>query len=329
VSASAEALPRRPALKQWYRLLPRDDRLLLQYGETLVSFEGRAAQRLLPALLPLLDGTRTLDDIVQIVGPPVQRAVEQALGLLHEHGLLTDAAAEGVVEAEKRAAEFLAAMDPAGRSAADLVAILRGARVAVAGSSSLALEVAASLRRSGLDSLEQIALTTPSTDLRRFQLLLVAPAGEELPDLSGWNVTALAAGVRWLQVLPFDGLFCAVGPFYVPGETGCYECFRIRRASNVDDPRQFLALHDVPVRLPASASLEQTIAGLAATMALRWLANQDQFLAGSWYALELAPRPTLGAHVLYRVPRCPLCSGLSGAAQPLPWHKAVRSDRAA
>jgi bacteriocin biosynthesis cyclodehydratase domain-containing protein len=328
VSALADTLPRRPALKPWYRLLPRDHRLLLQYGETLVSFEGRAARRLLPALLPLLDGTRTLDEIVQIVGPAVRPAVGQALELLHEHGLLTEVA-EAVTEAERRAGDFLAALDPAGRSAADLVAILRRARLAVAGSGALAVEVSASLRRSGFEALEQVSLKTPSTELEGFQLVLVAPRGEELPDLPEWNRAAIRASVRWMQLLPFDGVFCAVGPFYVPGETGCYECFRIRRASNVEDPRQFLALQEAAVPLPASSSLEQTIAGLAATLALRWVVHEDHFLPGTWYAFELAPRPTLGAHVLYRVPRCPVCSGLTHAAQPLPWHKAIAPDQAA
>jgi len=326
MSALPEGLPRRPALKPWYRLLPREDRLLLQYGETLVSFEGRAARRLLPALLPLLDGTRSLDEIVQIVGPPVRRAVEQALALLHENGLLTEAGSAARVEAERRAGDFLAATDPAGRSAGELLATIRAARVGVAGSGSLALEVASSLRRSGARALEQLPLDVSTAELARFQLAVAVPEGEELPALSAWNQAALTVGLPWLQVLPFDGLFCAVGPLYVPGETACYECFRIRRASNVDYGRDFLALQEVSGRLPAAASLEQAAAGLAATLTLRWLAHADQFLAGTWYALELGTRPALGAHVLYRVPRCPVCSGLARAAQPLPWHKPAESE---
>lgn len=319
----SRTLPPRPALKPWYRLLQDDDKLLLQYGETVVSFEGRAVRRLLPALLPLLDGTRSLDEIVQIVGPPVRRAVEQALDLLDRHGLLTEAAAGSLTESERRSADFLAATDPAGRSPAALLAALRAAHVAVAGSGSLALEVASSLRRSGVGVVEQLPLGAPSGELGRFELVVAAPEGEKLPSLSDWNRAALAAGIPWLQVLPFDGHFCAVGPLYVPGETGCYECFRIRRAANVDCGRDFLALQDVSARLPASACLEQTVAGLTATTALRWLAHEDPFLPGTWYALEPVPQPALGTHVLYRVPRCPSCSGLGDVAQPLPWHRAA------
>jgi bacteriocin biosynthesis cyclodehydratase domain-containing protein len=318
----AGTLPARPALKPWYRVFHDDDRLLLQYGESVVTFEGRAVRRLLPALLPLLDGTRTLGEIVEVVGSPVRRAVEQALALLDQHGLLTEAveAAEALAASERRSAEFLAAIDPAGRSPAALLSAIRTARVAVAGGGSLAWEVASSLRRSGVGVVEHVPLRGARTN--RYDLVVAAPSGEELPALSGWNEAALAASLPWLQLLPFDGVLSAIGPLYEPGETGCFECFRLRRASNVDCGDDFLALQDVPVRLPASASLEQTAAGLAATIALRRLALQDQFLPGTWYALEPALQPALGAHVLYRVPRCPACSGLAAIAQPLPWHRA-------
>jgi bacteriocin biosynthesis cyclodehydratase domain-containing protein len=314
-------LPARPLLKPWYRLLHRENEVLLQYGETLVSFEGRAAGRLLPALLCLLDGTRSVDEIVEIMGPKVRRAVEQALALLEEHELLTEPAPEGVAEAEARAAEFLAATDHRGRPPAELLAAIRAAQVAVAGSGPLAAESASSLRRSGVSGVERLPLAATSPELECFQLVVAVPSGEELPALSAWNEATLTAGVPWLQVLPFDGLFAAVGPLYVPGETGCYECFRTRRAANIDYGREFLALQEVGAPLPAAASLVQTIAGLAATLALRWLAHRDQFLPGTWYALELAPQPDLGAHVLYRLPRCRACSGLGVAAQPLPWHR--------
>jgi bacteriocin biosynthesis cyclodehydratase domain-containing protein len=318
--SAAQPQPR-PVLKPWYRLLHREGKVLLQYGETLVSFEGRAAGRLLPALLPLLDGTRSVDEIVQTLGPAVRPAIEQALALLDEHELLTDPPPDGVGEPEKRSAEFLAATDPLGRSEAELLELMRAADVAVAGSGALAAEVASSLRRSGVSELERLPLDATTRELERFQLILAVPTGEELPVLSAWNAAALAARVPWLQVLPFDGLLSAVGPLYVPGETGCYACFRIRRAANVDYGAEFAPLNDVGARLPAAASLEQTIAGLAATLALRWLAHRDQFLPGTWYALELSLQPALGAHVLYRVPRCPACSGLGAAAQPLPWHR--------
>jgi bacteriocin biosynthesis cyclodehydratase domain-containing protein len=321
VTAVPESKAVRLQLKPWYRTLQREDRFLLQFGEKLVSFEGRAATQLLPALLPLLDGTRTVDEIVETLGLPVRPAVEKALALLDEQGVLTAGAPEHVHDYALRSAEFLAATDPLGRPAKELLATIEPATVAVAGSGPLAAEIASSLRRSGIARLERLALDAAASHLERFELAVAVPAGEELPRLAAWNVAAFQTSLPWLQVLPFDGLLAAVGPFYVPGETACYECFRVRRASNVDYGREFLALQEVGVPLPAVAGLEQAVAGLAATVALRWLAHRDQFLPGVWYALELEPQPALEAHVLYRVPRCRACSGLEQCSQPLPWHK--------
>ena len=54
----------RPLLKPWYRLSTNGGRSVLRYAGSVLEFEGRAAERLLPHLLPLLDGTRTVDDVV-------------------------------------------------------------------------------------------------------------------------------------------------------------------------------------------------------------------------------------------------------------------------
>jgi bacteriocin biosynthesis cyclodehydratase domain-containing protein len=321
-----QTLPQRPALKSWYRVLQREDRLLLQYGETLVSFEGRAAARLLPVLLPLLDGKRSVDEIVEVLGPVVRPAVENALGLLDLHGLLTECSPGGLDDSVQPSAAFFAASDPLRRPALDVAVKLRAAAVAVVGSGPLAAEVSSSLLRSGLGELERRPLDAAEDGLERFEFAIAVPAGEELPGLSAWNDAALRAAMRWLQVLPFDGHFAAIGPLFVPGESACYECFLARRASNVDDGRGFLALQRVGVPLPAASSLDQAVAGLAGTLALRWLAHGDQFLPGTWYALELHPQLSLEAHVLYRVPRCRACSGLARTAQPLPWHKGAAAS---
>ena len=64
-------------------------------------------------------------------------------------------------------------------------------------------------------------------------LAVVAPSGDEMPLLPDWNVRALETGTAWLQVLPFDGSLAAVGPIYVPHESACYECYRLRRSANI------------------------------------------------------------------------------------------------
>jgi hypothetical protein len=62
-------------------------------------------------------------------------------------------------------------------------------------------------------------------------------------------------------------------------------------------------------------------AGAAAMLALRWLAWRDPLAPGKIQAIELGAGLELAVHHVYRVPRCPVCSGLSDMAPPLPWFK--------
>src|SRR4051812_40374554 len=130
-------VPQRPLLKPWYRVGSMEGRTILQHLESVVVLKGRAADRLLPVLLPLLDGTRSLDEIVAELGEPARPAIEQAVALLNEHGLLTNGVA--LRTPLKESAEFVTAGDPLG-SLAERADALAGSVVAVLGSGRAALE---------------------------------------------------------------------------------------------------------------------------------------------------------------------------------------------
>ena len=89
-AASAGRVPERPALAPWCRLAEDGRRVLVEHGGTVVTFEGRAAEALLPRLLPLLDGTRTVEDVESVLGRPVAPAIAKALALLAANRLLVD-----------------------------------------------------------------------------------------------------------------------------------------------------------------------------------------------------------------------------------------------
>src|SRR3954471_18280078 len=88
----APALPERPMLKPWYRHSVDEDGVVLRYGTSVLELHGRAAIRLLPSLLPLLNGRRRRGDGVACLGEPIRPAVEHALAVLHAQRLLTEAA---------------------------------------------------------------------------------------------------------------------------------------------------------------------------------------------------------------------------------------------
>jgi bacteriocin biosynthesis cyclodehydratase domain-containing protein len=266
-----------------------------------LEFEGRAAVRLLPHLLPLLDGTRTVAEIVASLGEPVRPAVVHALRMLAERKLLTEPMPEG------RTVEYLVATDVYGRDATTVAAALSRARVTVVGAAETADRIAALLGES-LDRVERAGFDGGDDA----DLIVVAPAAHEVPRVRAWNERALEREATWLQVLPFDGLIATVGPIFVPRQTACYECYRLRRAANIAP----VADHEEGA-YPGAPAFDSILAGLAATIALRRVALGDGRFVGVLLAVE---EIACARHVLYRVPRCPVCSTAVEVAAPAPWH---------
>jgi bacteriocin biosynthesis cyclodehydratase domain-containing protein len=301
-------------VKPWLRCASGAGRVAFEYGHRAVVLEGSAAERLLPALLPLLDGTRTVADVVGVLGEAAAPAVERALGLLDTHGLL-DAGGEDAGET----ARFLAAVSASGLGEGECAVRLAAATVVVAGRSRTAHELAELLVDAdvGEVSLVELADGPPEPPVA---LAVAAPRASELPCLAEWNRAALRTRQPWLQVLPHDGRIVAVGPLFLPGETACHTCFTLRRAANSGYADELAFLEDVPAPYPSTPPLERGAAGLAAALALRWLADGDPALAGTMAALELAG-PALTRHEVLRVPRCPDCSPARATPAPAPWHE--------
>jgi bacteriocin biosynthesis cyclodehydratase domain-containing protein len=318
--AETPALPTRPLLKPWYRLSTSVAGTVLRYGGSVLELEGRAATELLPHLLPLLDGTRTLDEIASRLGEPVRPAIEHALGVLAERGLVTEPLPTGVPAETARTIEFLTATDDYGRSESEVVASLARATVKVVGSSPVARAISTTLEGAGLRSAEPAGWEGGGASAA--DLAIVAPDETEVPRLEAWNHSALEQGTTWLQVLPFDGLLAAVGPIYVPAESACYECYQLRRSANIG-PVPDTAFG----RYPGAPSLDAVLTGLAVTIALRFLALGDGLSVGVLVAVGATREISWSRHVLYRVPRCPACARSATEATPAPWQGA--SDRAA
>jgi bacteriocin biosynthesis cyclodehydratase domain-containing protein len=316
-------LPRQPYLRPWYRTAADGERLLLEHGGTVVVLEGAALKRLVPALLPLLDGTRALEEIVAQLGAPARPAVEQALALLSGRGLLTEGPPlDELPEPFAASAESLAATRRDSPSPSTVRRRLREARVAVAGAPRLAAALTRELLRAGVGRVDHV--DWEATGLDATHDVAVAAAGPaELAELGDWDRRRNDDGVPWLALPPFDGRLAPIGPLVVPGETACLACYRLRRAATSDCREELRALEHTPSSARAATSLETLVAGVAALALLRYLAGLDPTLPGSFYALEAGIPLSLSRHRVLRVPRCPACSEVEALAAPLPWFKEV------
>lgn len=308
------AVPEKPLLKPWYRLCVEDGRVVLDYAQSAVVFDGAAAESLLPELLPLLDGEHDVAEIITILGDAVAPAVEHALNLLSRHRLLLAdddcPAGDSPLDETLRFLVATAGAQPDAREA------LARAGVSVAGSAPAGDELARVLRTAGLTHVGRGLLAEgPSADV---DVAVAVPTPVELADLVTWNRLCLTAGVTWLAILPYDGRIAAIGPLFVPGETCCYDCFRIRRASTSGYGAEFWALESVQAEYPDTVALRRAVGGLAACVVLRWVGCRDSSLPGVFHALELGSL-SLTRHHVWRVPRCPACSEAVGAAPPSPW----------
>jgi bacteriocin biosynthesis cyclodehydratase domain-containing protein len=304
--ATERPLPERPLLAPWYRCTETADGFALEYADAIVALAGAAARALVPRLAPLLDGTRTVEEVVAELDEPL---AEAAVRRLAAEGVILD----GDAAAAGETASFCAVATAAPGGPAAAAGRLRTASVELTGAGSAAAELARLLSASGA------AVARGFGSCPDASLAVVAPAPHELPSLREWNERLLERGTPWLQVLPHNGRFAAIGPLYVPGDTCCYECFRRRRAAALGAPPELDALERAPARYPDPPAVASAVAGVAAVLALAWLVDPEAVPAGTLYALELGATARLEGHRVYRAPRCPACSPSASLPSPLPW----------
>ncbi|MEW1844653.1 TOMM precursor leader peptide-binding protein [Nonomuraea angiospora] len=125
-------------------------------------------------------------------------------------------------------------------------------------------------------------------------------------DLSRANRAFLAAGAPWLLVDPRAAAPVLVGPLFVPGRTGCLECYWSRRSSAYAHPAEYGVLMRSGRSGPAGPWHLHMIAGLAAGMALDWL-RADPSPSGSYVEVPTQPGAAITRHTLVPVAACPAC----------------------
>ncbi|MEO6827367.1 MAG: TOMM precursor leader peptide-binding protein [Microbacteriaceae bacterium] len=287
------------------RVVPGEGVYVLQ-GETTAVLRGAAYE----ALVPLIDGRRTADDLVDALSGQLPAAeVYFAIRSMRRRGHLVATAADEELAARAWWRELDRDPDKAARGLQGAVQLH-----AMSGVDRATIEGA----RAGLEAAGVRVLASAETmsfESVRPDLLLVFAADYTDVGLAEVNRSALAASVPWLLIWP-GACTLWLGPLFRPVNSPCWECMMVRR-------RAHRRVQTYLTSLPGAAPITMPIATTPAAAAL----------AGRIAAIEVVkilggcPTPTVdGApadsailteldvldwhseqHVVVRRPQCPTC----------------------
>jgi ribosomal protein S12 methylthiotransferase accessory factor len=140
-------------------------------------------------------------------------------------------------------------------------------------------------------------------------------------SLDAFNQDALSCDRPWMLVKPL-GIEMWVGPIFIPGKTGCWECLahRLRGHRKVErylQQRKNIA-KPFPTSLSALPSTLSTALGIAATETAKWVVcSQNESLKGNIITLNALSLEKEN-NVLVRRPQCPRCGNLQDLKEPNP-----------
>ena len=288
-SARDRGVVERPMLAPHLRFSPVGDSAALLVSE---SFNRLLEGRLWPALLPLLDGTRSRAEIAAALAarhPALE--TQTALVALATQGVVVSAE----FSMDRAAAAFWSRLGASPRLAEER---LGAARVSVSGPEPHAENFARRLEAAGL------------TATRGTPTLAAVVAPDFLDDsLAEDNRRRVAGGPPWLAIAP-DGAPPLFGPVFRPGGDGpCLACLTQRLSANREAEEFLRAAGDGgdPVRPRAPGGFVDAALGLAATAVAVWTVLGERSplhrCAVSLDAAGLESR----RHPVTRRPQCPVC----------------------
>ncbi len=224
-------LPERPRLIPELAAVPYGaDGILFAGSENTEVVRGQSARTLLPRVLPLLDGSRTLRALAEALPDIPPQHVIAIVSLLYSRGLLEDG--RPVAPAFPHVAAFAGrSIDSSrmNRNRDEAMARLAAARVRVSGPPEIATMVVRDLRDSGVLDIE--AGSDDSADLAVF-----IAGGDDAVDPDAIDRVVQSGGRAY--VLGLGACEALIGPLFLRGLTSCGRCFfrNFPRPAGAADP---------------------------------------------------------------------------------------------
>ncbi|WP_017608825.1 TOMM precursor leader peptide-binding protein [Nocardiopsis xinjiangensis] len=305
------------------RALARGQDILVRHGGVVTRCAAPGVRPFVAALLDrAVDGRIDIDPSEISEGQSSQ--FETLMSQLVAAGLFIEGSPPAGSEAQDLDPVVLGLWQRSGGSVerAEIHARLRDRPIRLVGSGRLHAELNQSLTDAGVVIGRDDDITAPA---------VVVGSHEQDPVLTEWNAERLSEDleVPWLAVVAFNGGQATVGPWVVPGQSACYECYLLRKASNFGTAEISSALaeaepvgpvFDSSTRYPG-LRLIQT--GLVVDKVVERLGLQEragQTVPGELSTISLRfDSIDLENHRVLRVPRCERCSPSAGIGYPQVW----------
>jgi len=253
--------------------------------------------RLYQQLAPLIDGLRTVDEIVELMQEQASAAeVYYALMLMEQKDYLVEN--DDSLSITTGVAAFYENLNIDTR---DAIRRLQNTQVAV---SAVGSAVALEPFISALESLN-IQVQQAEGDI---EVILTDDYLQN--DLEAFNQKALQSQRPWMLVKPV-GTLIWIGPLFQPGKTGCWECLAQRLQANRPVETFIQKRKDISTPFPIAISILpstlQTGVNLAATEIAKWIIQgENKKLEGRLVTLDTLSLETQN-HILTQRPQCPCC----------------------
>jgi bacteriocin biosynthesis cyclodehydratase domain-containing protein len=328
--STENAPPRLSGEKSWLvnsdaRVLTSGDEVLIRQGGLVRRCVGQGVRNFVTALLGKAENGR-IDLDPSVVDAARRPRLDWVFDQLVDAGLLIELT-ESDCGGELASVTFGLWRRAGGTiDRTEIAERLRTRTVNIVGSGALAERLRTCCHEVGLQLMD-LHYDSDATS----SVTVVVGGYEEDPVLEEWNKRALAAGPDhpWLAVIPYDGEHATVGPWMVPGESACYRCYRLRRASVFPDESVSVTLAGATA---ADLSLDRSSrypglnlmqVGLIVDHLVEHIGLERQAwqsLPGGLTTIAIGPRGIeTDRHRVLRVPRCPQCSPMSGRGYPQVW----------
>ncbi|MGW3150933.1 hypothetical protein ACWDG1_41130 [Streptomyces sp. NPDC001177] len=290
--------PLLPRLRHGIRPVNLPDGIQFDGGPEREVLRGPATRRLLPRLLPLLNGARDVAELAEAVGSDAA-VIERVVALLHIRGLLEEGGPTPTGTPSAQALARLGATTWVDSHAGQTLDRLATARVALHGAAPHLSVLAGALREAGTGT---VVMGGPEPCPADLAVVLLGPhsmAGDAAERLSEAYARDSVALLPWFVAGPVS----VIGPLLTPELDLCLSCLRLelRGADSTTLP----GTADLWAETHGALACREVLALLAHVPPAHSPNGATRYDLGAWTTEQAMPT----AH-----PSCPACHPQSAAA---------------